>query len=213
MPTGVDGEVLIAGPNVMRGYLGRPDETARVIIDGWLHTGDIGHLDTDGYLTLVGRSKDMIIRGGENIYPKEIEDVLTSDPAVLEAAVIGVPDDKWGETVAAYVPPRPGHTINPEALHALCARKLAGYKRPTTITVMDAIPKNAVGKTDKGPLRAAHPPRRPRTPPRRPPNEGIRTDRLRQDQQRRRCRACPTRTARRRRPGPESTPPASIPWT
>ena len=154
--TGVAGEVLIAGPNVMRGYLGRPDETARVIIDGWLHTGDIGHLDTEGYLTLVGRSKDMIIRGGENIYPEEIEDVLTSDPTVLEAAVIGVPDDKWGETVAAYVQPRPGHTINPEALQALCARKLAGYKRPTTITVMDAIPKNAVGKTDKAPLRAAH---------------------------------------------------------
>jgi acyl-CoA synthetase (AMP-forming)/AMP-acid ligase II len=156
LPTGVDGEVLIAGPNVMRGYLGRPDETARVIVDGWLHTGDIGHLDPDGYLTLVGRSKDMIIRGGENIYPKEIEDVLTSDPTVLEAAVIGVPDDKWGETVAAYVQPRPGHTINPVALRALCSQKLAGYKRPTSITVIDAIPKNAVGKTDKAPLRAAH---------------------------------------------------------
>jgi long-chain acyl-CoA synthetase len=156
VPTGVDGAVLIAGPNVMRGYLGRPDETARVIVDGWLHTGDIGHLDEQGYLTLVGRSKDMIIRGGENIYPKEIEDVLTGDATVLEAAVIGVPDDKWGETVAAYVQPRPGRVINPEALHALCARKLAGYKRPTTITVMDAIPKNAVGKTDKAPLRAAH---------------------------------------------------------
>jgi long-chain acyl-CoA synthetase len=154
--TGVDGQVTIAGPNVMRGYLGRADETARVIIDGWLHTGDVGHLDADGYLTLVGRSKDMIIRGGENIYPKEIEDVLTSDPTVLEAAVVGVPDDKWGETVAAYVQPRPGRTIDPEALHALCARKLAGYKRPTSITVMDAIPKNAVGKTDKAPLRTAH---------------------------------------------------------
>jgi len=156
VPAGVDGAVLIAGPNVMRGYLGRPDEAARVIVDGWLHTGDIGHLDAQGYLTLVGRSKDMIIRGGENIYPKEIEDVLTGDPTVLEAAVIGVPDDKWGETVAAYVQPRPGRVINPEALHALCARKLAGYKRPTTITVMDAIPKNAVAKTDKAPLRAAH---------------------------------------------------------
>ena len=98
----------------------------------------------------------MIIRGGENIYPKEIEDILTSDPTVLEAAVVGVPNDKWGETVAAYVQPRPGHTINPEVLHALCASKLAGYKRPTSITVMDAIPKNPVGKTDKAPLRAAH---------------------------------------------------------
>jgi acyl-CoA synthetase (AMP-forming)/AMP-acid ligase II len=155
LPTGADGEVIITGPNVMRGYLGRPDETARVIVDGWLHTGDVGHLDTEGYLTLVGRSKDMVIRGGENIYPKEIEDVLTSDPTVLDAAVIGAPDDKWGEVVTAYVQPRPGHTIDPEALQALCARKLAGYKRPTSITVIDAIPKNAVGKTDKAPLRAA----------------------------------------------------------
>jgi len=154
--TGLDGEVVIAGPNVMRGYFGRPDETARVIIDGWLHTGDIGHLDADGYLTLVGRSKDMIIRGGENIYPKEIEDVLAGDPTVLEAAVIGVPDDKWGEVVAAYVQPRPGLTVDPEALQELCARNLAGYKRPTSITVVLGIPKNAVGKTDKGPLRAAH---------------------------------------------------------
>jgi long-chain acyl-CoA synthetase len=156
LATGVDGEVTIAGPNIMRGYLGRPDETARVIVDGWLHTGDVGHLDAQGYLTLVGRSKDMIIRGGENIYPKEIEDVLTSDPTVLEAAVIGIPDDKWGETVAAYVQPRPGQTIDPVALQALCARKLAGYKRPATITILDAIPKNPVGKTDKAPLRAAH---------------------------------------------------------
>ena len=154
--TGLDGEVVIAGPNVMRGYFGRPDETARVIIDGWLRTGDIGHLDADGYLTLVGRSKDMIIRGGENIYPKEIEDVLAGDPTVLEAAVIGVPDDKWGEVVAAYVQPRPGLTVDPEALQELCARNLAGYKRPTSITVVLGIPKNAVGKTDKGPLRAAH---------------------------------------------------------
>jgi long-chain acyl-CoA synthetase len=159
--TGVDGEVIIAGPNVMRGYLGRPEETARVIVDGWLHTGDIGHLDADGYLTLVGRSKDMIIRGGENIYPKEIEDVLSSDASVLEVAVIGVPDDKWGEVVAAYVQPRSGLTVDPQALHALCARKLAGYKRPTSITVVDAIPKNAVGKTDKAPLRAAHSKGRP----------------------------------------------------
>jgi long-chain acyl-CoA synthetase len=156
LPAGVDGEVLIAGPNLMRGYLGRPDETARIIVDGWLHTGDIGHLDAEGYLTLVGRCKDMIIRGGENIYPKEIEDVLTGDPTVLEAAVIGVPDEKWGETVTAYVAPRPGRTINQDALHALCAAKLAGYKRPATITEISAIPKNPVGKTDKAPLRAAH---------------------------------------------------------
>ena len=153
---GSDGEVLIAGPNVMRGYLGRPADTARTVVDGWLHTGDIGHLDADGYLTLAGRSKDMIIRGGENIYPREIEDVLSGDPTVQEAAVIGCPDEKWGEVVIAYVAPRAGATIDSDALHALCARSLAGYKRPTSIVVLDDIPKNPIGKTDKAPLRAAH---------------------------------------------------------
>jgi long-chain acyl-CoA synthetase len=156
VPLGADGEVLIAGPNLMRGYLGRPEDTARTVVDGWLHTGDIGHLDADGYLSLAGRSKDMIIRGGENIYPREIEDVLAGHPAVLEAAVIGGPDEKWGEVVIAYVAPRPGAPIDPDALHALCARSLAGYKRPTAIIVVDAIPKNPVGKTDKAPLRGAH---------------------------------------------------------
>lgn len=163
IPVGEDGEVLIAGPNVMRGYLGRPQDTARTVVDGWLRTGDIGHVDADGYLTLAGRCKDMIIRGGENIYPKEIEDVLVSDPTVLETAVVGAPDDKWGEVVVAYVAPREGATIDPDALQALCARSLAGYKRPTKIVVVDAIPKNAVGKTDKAPLRAAHTVPAPRT--------------------------------------------------
>ncbi|MFF5308457.1 class I adenylate-forming enzyme family protein [Streptomyces massasporeus] len=153
---GTDGEVVVRGPNIMRGYLGRPDDTARVIVDGWLHTGDVGHLDAEGYLTLVGRSKDMIIRGGENIYPKEIEDVLASDPSVLEAAVIGVPDEKWGEVVVAYVQPRPGSAVDPAALEALCACSLTGFKRPASYVVVEAIPKNAVGKIDKGSLRAGH---------------------------------------------------------
>ncbi|WP_371583271.1 class I adenylate-forming enzyme family protein [Streptomyces sp. NBC_01314] len=153
---GIDGEVVVRGANVMRGYLGRPDETAEVVIGGWLHTGDIGHLDAEGYLTLVGRSKDMIIRGGENIYPREIEDVLAGDPSVLEAAVIGVPDETWGEVVVAYVQPRPGSTVDSEALKALCARSLTGYKRPTAFFVVKAIPKNAVGKIDKPSLRTAH---------------------------------------------------------
>ncbi|MEH0573286.1 AMP-binding protein [Streptomyces sp. B21-108] len=153
---GGDGEVVVRGANVMRGYLGRPDETAKVIVNGWLHTGDVGHLDADGYLTLVGRSKDVIIRGGENIYPKEIEDVLAGDPSVLEAAVIGVPDEKWGEVVVAYVQPRPGSAVDAEALKALCTRSLTGYKRPTAFFVVEAIPKNAVGKIDKTSLRAGH---------------------------------------------------------
>jgi long-chain acyl-CoA synthetase len=164
VPLGADGEVLIAGPNVMRGYLGRPADTARTIIDGWLYTGDIGRLDADGYLTLVGRCKDMIIRGGENIYPTEIEEVLSSDPTVLEAAVIGAPDEKWGEVVVAYVQPRPDATVDPGELQDLCARKLAGYKRPTTIVVVDSIPKNPVGKIDKRSLRASHVVPTPTTP-------------------------------------------------
>ncbi|MFC9839425.1 class I adenylate-forming enzyme family protein, partial [Rhodococcus sp. NPDC127530] len=156
MGPGVDGEVVVRGRNVMRGYLGRPEDTARTVVDGWLHTGDVGHLDVEGYLTLVGRSKDMIIRGGENIYPKEIEDVLAGDPSVLEAAVIGVPDTIWGEVVVAYVQPTPGSTVDSAALEALCARKLSRYKRPAALFVVDTIAKNAVGKIDKAALRAAH---------------------------------------------------------
>ncbi|MFI6309836.1 class I adenylate-forming enzyme family protein [Nocardia fusca] len=156
VPVGVDGEITVRGPNVMRGYLGRPDDTARVLVDGWLHTGDIGHVDEDGYLTLVGRSKDMIIRGGENIYPKEIEDVLTGVPSILEAAVIGVPDERWGEVVVAYVQPRPGSTIDPADLKAVCAQHLTPYKHPTSFIAAETIPKNAVGKIDKVALRAAH---------------------------------------------------------
>jgi len=151
------GEILLRGPNVMLGYLDDPAATrAAVDSGGWLHTGDIGHLDPDGYLTLAGRSKEMIIRGGENIYPKEIEDVLTRDPSVLEAAVIGVPDDAWGEVVAAYVQPQPGMTIDTAALTAHCARLLSGYKRPSSLIVVDSIARNALGKIDKVSLRAAH---------------------------------------------------------
>lgn len=155
---GEDGEVIVRGPNVMRGYLGRPDDTAATIVDGWLHTGDIGHLDDDGYLTLVGRSKEMIIRGGENIYPKEIEDVLSGDPTVLDAAVVGMPDDTWGEVVVAFVQGRPATSVDVPALEARCARLLSGYKRPTRILVLDVLPTNAMGKIDKVVLRKGIPP-------------------------------------------------------
>lgn len=146
---GENGEVEVRGANVMRGYLGRPDDTAAVIRDGWLRTGDVGHLDDDGYLTLVGRSKEMIIRGGENIYPKEIEDVLSAHPDVLESAVVGVPDEKWGEIVVAFVQARPGVGLDVDALKLRCREQLSGYKRPTAIHVLEALPKNAVGKLDK----------------------------------------------------------------
>jgi acyl-CoA synthetase (AMP-forming)/AMP-acid ligase II len=152
--TGDAGEVEVRGDNVMRGYLGRPEETAAVISsDGWLRTGDVGRLDEDGYLTLVGRSKEMIIRGGENIYPKEIEDVITGDPAVLEAAVVGVPDEKWGEVVVAFVQARPGATVDVDGIEDRCREQLSGYKRPTAIHVLEVLPKSAVGKLDKRSLR------------------------------------------------------------
>ena len=130
VPAGERGEVVIRGANVMRGYLNRPEDTAKTIVDGWLHTGDVGVFDEDGYLRIVDRIKDMIIRGGENIYPKEIETVLYSHEGVLEAAVVGRPDDVLGEVVVAYVSSAPGATVTVEELDALCAERLAKYKRP-----------------------------------------------------------------------------------
>jgi len=119
VPQGERGEVVIRGANVMRGYLNRPEDTAKTVVDGWLHSGDIGVFDSDGYLRIVDRIKDMIIRGGENIYPKEIETVLYSNDAVLEAAVVGQADDVLGEVVAAYVSVRPGATVTVGGLGAL----------------------------------------------------------------------------------------------
>ncbi|GAU07297.1 AMP-dependent synthetase [Burkholderia stabilis] len=153
LPQGSTGEVLIQGPNIMRGYLGRPEETAKTIVDGWLHTGDIGRIDEDGYLSIVGRLKEMIIRGGENIYPKEIEDALSEFPGVLEAAVIGAADETFGEIVIAYVASRPGFTCVEAELREHCAVRLTRYKRPVAINVVDSLPKNAVGKIDKLKLR------------------------------------------------------------
>jgi acyl-CoA synthetase (AMP-forming)/AMP-acid ligase II len=154
LPQGERGEVVIRGANVMRGYLNRPDDTAKTIIDGWLHTGDVGIFDEDGYLRIVDRIKDMIIRGGENIYPKEIETALYGHDGVLEVAVVGRPDDVLGEVVVAYVSARPDADVTAEELHALCAERLAKYKRPALIEVLDELPKNAVGKIDKPALRA-----------------------------------------------------------
>jgi long-chain acyl-CoA synthetase len=152
---GEPGEVVIKGPNVMRGYLGRPEATAEAIVDGWLHTGDVGVLDADGYLRIVDRIKDMIIRGGENIYPKEIESVLARHDAVLEAAVIGVPHEIYGEVPAAYVVAYPDTSVTAEELLELCRRNLTKIKLPTAIHIVPELPKNAVGKTDKPALRAS----------------------------------------------------------
>jgi acyl-CoA synthetase (AMP-forming)/AMP-acid ligase II len=150
---GSSGEVVVRGPNVMRGYLGQPEATARTIIDGWLHTGDVGRFDEDGYLVLVDRIKDMIIRGGENIYPKEIEIVLHAHPAVLEAAVVGGPDQVLGEVPVAYVALAPGAGAGADDLIKHCAASLTRMKVPVALHIVDELPKNPVGKIDKPALR------------------------------------------------------------
>ncbi|UTI62353.1 AMP-binding protein [Paraconexibacter antarcticus] len=153
LPQGERGEVVIRGPVVMRGYLNKPEETAKTIIDGWLHTGDVGIIDEDGYLRIVDRIKDMIIRGGENIYPKEIESALYTHEGILEAAVVGRPDDVLGEVVVAYVSLRPDADVTVDELHELCRDKLAKYKLPVEIHILDELPKNPVGKIDKPTIR------------------------------------------------------------
>jgi len=153
LPAGETGEVLISGPIVMGGYFGRPEETAETVRDGWLHTGDVGHLDEDGYLTLVDRIKDMIIRGGENLYPKEIESTLSEIDGVLETAVVGKPDPVLGEVPVAYVALYPESAVTEDDLFAHCRAHLTRVKVPVSITIVDAIPKNPVGKIDKPRLR------------------------------------------------------------
>ncbi|MFI5624006.1 class I adenylate-forming enzyme family protein [Nocardioides sp. NPDC051685] len=151
--TGVRGEVVIRGANVMRGYLGRPEATEETIVHGWLHTGDVGVIDDDGYLTIVDRIKDMIIRGGENLYPKEIESVLTRHPEVLEAAVVGAPEPFLGEVPVAYVVTYPDATVTVDELIALCRVELTKIKVPTALHLVQALPKNPIGKIDKPALR------------------------------------------------------------
>jgi len=147
------GEIVVKGPNVMAGYLHNPEATAAAIRDGWLHTGDVGHVDPDGYFFIVDRSKDMIIRGGENIYPREIEEVLYAHAGVLECAVIGIPDEVRGEEVLAVVAPRPDAELDGDELRAFAADRLAAFKVPRRVEVRAALPKNATGKILKQPLR------------------------------------------------------------
>ena len=137
----------------MRGYLGRPEETAKTLVDGWLHTGDVGQLDEDGYLTLVDRSKDMIIRNGENIYPREIESVVYQLDGVQEAAVVGRPHPTRGEEPVLFVSLNRDAVLSDEVIDAHIAEHLARYKRPVAIMIVDDIPKNPVGKIDKPSLR------------------------------------------------------------
>jgi acyl-CoA synthetase (AMP-forming)/AMP-acid ligase II len=151
--TGDRGEIVIKGPNVMQGYLHNPEATAESIRDGWLHTGDVGYVDEDGYFYIVDRAKDMIIRGGENIYPREIEEVLYAHDGVLECAVIGIPDEVRGEEVLAVVVATPGAELDTEALAEHAAHHLARYKLPVRYELHDELPKTPTGKISKAPLR------------------------------------------------------------
>jgi len=154
LPIGEVGEVATSGPNVMQGYWRKPEQTAAVLRDGWYYTGDLGRLDADGYLYLVDRAKDMIVTGGENVYCSEVEEILYQHPAVLEAAVIGVPDATWGEAVHAVVVPR--ESVDAEELIEFCRQHIAGYKLPKTITFSETeLPKSGPGKILKRELRKA----------------------------------------------------------
>ena len=153
VPYGEAGEVLVKGPNVMRGYLNRPEETAKSLVGGWLHTGDVGRFDEDGYLVLVDRAKDMIIRGGENIYPKEIETVVFGLPEIAEAAVVGRASPVYGEEPVLFVSLCSGASISTERIREHARGSLSKFKLPVEITILDDLPKNAVGKIDKPKLR------------------------------------------------------------
>jgi long-chain acyl-CoA synthetase len=151
MPTGEVGEVIARGPNIMQSYYNMPEETQAAMRNGWLHTGDMGRLDDDGYLYIVERQKDLIIRGGFNIYPRDVEEVLNRHPAVIESAVIGVPSQRMGEEVKAFVVTR--KSVDAETLMAYCRQSLANYKTPSEIEFVNALPRNPVGKVDKKELR------------------------------------------------------------
>ena len=147
------GEILIRGHNVMKGYLGRPEATAETLRGGWLHSGDLGYQDEDGFYFIVDRAKDLVIRGGFNVYPREIEEVLYAHPGILEAAVIGKPDERLGEEVVAVVVRRPGSEVTAEEIIAYCRERLAAYKYPREIRFMAELPKGPSGKILKAELR------------------------------------------------------------
>jgi acyl-CoA synthetase (AMP-forming)/AMP-acid ligase II len=162
VPPDTMGEIVVRGDLVMKGYWNKPDATAKALRGGWLHTGDIGSLDRDGYLYITDRKKDMIISGGSNIYPREIEEVICQHAAVFEVSVIGVPDDKWGEAVKALVVTHPGASATEADIIEHCKRHLGSYKKPQSVEFLPALPKNAYGKVLKRELRDRYWAGRPR---------------------------------------------------
>jgi long-chain acyl-CoA synthetase len=167
LPAGEPGEVCARSPGIMQGYWHAPEATAQAIEDGWLHTGDIGYLDGDGYLYIVDRKKDLIIRGGFNVYPRDVEDVLVQHPAVQMAAVVGRPSERHGEEVVAFVSLAPDAELTGEVLVAWARERIGGYKYPREVHVVDAIPLTPVGKLDRKAIRAqlaVNPPTAPPTP-------------------------------------------------
>ncbi len=155
VPPGVDGEILVRGRNVMCGYWRQPAETAAAFRDGWFCSGDVGHLDADGFLYVVARKKDMIITGGENVYPEEVEALLLGDPSVLEACVVGKPDERFGEMVVAAVVLRDGARLTIDAVKILLEDRLARYKHPREVHCLPQLPRNALGKLCRADVRAA----------------------------------------------------------
>jgi long-chain acyl-CoA synthetase len=151
LPPGEDGEIVVCGANVMKGYWG-----ALPLPDGWFATGDVGRLDADGYLTIVDRIKDLILRGGFNVYPRDVEDALMTHPAVTMAAVVGRPDDRLGEEVVAYVSVASDAIVTPDDLIAYARGRLGAHKYPREVHVIDAVPLTSVGKLDRKKLRALH---------------------------------------------------------
>jgi long-chain acyl-CoA synthetase len=156
LPVGEAGELCIRGPQVFAGYWNQPDETGVMLRDGWLHTGDVAIMDSDGFVTLVDRKRDVILASGFSIFPSEIEDVLGEHPAVAECAIVGVPHSYRGETVKAYVVRHEGATASEDELRAYCAYRLVAYKVPTLFEFRDELPKNMLGKVLRRVLRAEH---------------------------------------------------------
>ena len=153
VPVGEVGELLIRGPNVFVGYWGRPDATREALRDGWFHSGDLARVDEDGYYTIVDRKKDMVITGGENVYPAEVEQALYRHPAIAEVAVIGTPDERWGEAVTAVVALKPGESLTEADLVAWVRERLAHFKCPRVVSFVDVLPRTATGKVLKRELR------------------------------------------------------------